>query len=688
MYYFAIFFVYQSQQQYKLFIIYIVFVIIMNNIVLIEWDSFKFKLQTWIYHIKQSPLFQDIMQSKISIWWVIIIIIALFCLSIFLYQKYCKRSEIDQNIREDFQQNQKNDSGLQDKKSNDSKKSRNSISYPQDDESKQLLEQNDQNIDQKTEQQQPIQGESHSIVDIKNQIQLPPQKQCDQKQEDLDLMNKIQVAQNELKPQDDQNNKSNLQIQQDKKQFIQIDSSQKLFEIDELKQNLQKEPQKQEEKIQNQNQAPYTQQQQPNQGLDYSIVDIKNQIQLPPQKQCDQKQEDFDLMNMIQVPENETKPQDDQNNQTNLQIQQDQKQLIQIDSSQKLSEIDELKQNLQKEPQKQEEKIQKSNQAPQLNQNSEINTQQSSEFQSLINQQQNDNQFQVNQFEEIIEESQGKEMIQESSGISKINQAYQILDQRFYIPSFKSRKVDDEVLKKFVRDFKSFQAYKDEYNLDDSQQKILNDQIQLFIPIRGDGNCLFTSIGVLYVYYNLIDDKRFQRLVELINSTEFVQYSKNQDNEILFKIETEEEQNILKLEFLEQIIRIKNFDNQQQLLQQIAQCLNNDEGPFYGLLIIFLRNYFRKLLQDFSKVDEIGYIQNPDQIDKIVTWEYMYNETDIALKLFAEQEKILIRCFQKMNVDDKIVQFSEYKDDELNQFQYKIGLAFQPGHYNAIKLYD
>ncbi|KAM3142156.1 hypothetical protein pb186bvf_005810 [Paramecium bursaria] len=263
------------------------------------------------------------------------------------------------------------------------------------------------------------------------------------------------------------------------------------------------------------------------------------------------------------------------------------------------------------------------------------------------------------------------------------NEAFQILDQKFYLPSFKKRQILDEILKKFVRDFQAVEQYQEEYNLDGTQEQLLKEQIQYFIPIRGDGNCLFTSIGFQYIYYNLIDNQRFQRLLNIIDSTEFKQ---NNDDKI---VETEDEQQILRQEFKNQLQKFVTFEEEtQKILQQIAQCINNDEGPFYGLLIIFLRNYFRKILQDFYDNDEMNFlIQNPDQINEIITWEYMYDETDIALKLFAAQEQILIRCYQKMNVDDKAVQISEYKDENQNQFQYKIGLAFQPGHYNAMKLY-
>ncbi|KAM3142150.1 hypothetical protein pb186bvf_005804 [Paramecium bursaria] len=272
--------------------------------------------------------------------------------------------------------------------------------------------------------------------------------------------------------------------------------------------------------------------------------------------------------------------------------------------------------------------------------------------------------------------------------------AYEILNNKFYIHSFKKRQIDDEKLKLFIRDFCSVDKFQEEYNLDGTQMQLFQNQIQYFIPIRGDGNCLFTSIGLQYLYFNLIDDRRFCKFLILIQQSEFKQICKDirqENNDINDQFEyfvENREEVILKQQFIESIQQLKKVQDQQQLLLAISEQVNNHDGPFYGLLIIFLRNYFRKLLQDFSKIDEIGYIQNLDQIDEIVTWEYMYNETDIALKLFAEQEKILIRCFQKMNVDDKTVQISEYKDDELNQFQYKIGLAFQPGHYNAILLFQ
>ncbi|KAM3142162.1 hypothetical protein pb186bvf_005816 [Paramecium bursaria] len=256
------------------------------------------------------------------------------------------------------------------------------------------------------------------------------------------------------------------------------------------------------------------------------------------------------------------------------------------------------------------------------------------------------------------------------------NQSYQIINQKFYIPSFKQRLVEDEYLKKFVRDFKNIQSYQEEYNLDDSQNELLQNQIKYYVPIRGDGNCMFTSLGLQYLYFNLIDEQKYQRLLNLIDSTEFKQNLEVQS------VETEEDQDILRQEFKFQLERLKEFKDH-QLLQAIADNINNAEGPFYGLLIIFMRNYFRKILQEFYDNSEMNFlIQEPDQINEIITWEFMYNEAQIALKLFATKEQILILGYQKLNVEDKTVQIEEYKDDDQNDFKYKIGLAFQPGHYN------
>ncbi|KAM3142157.1 hypothetical protein pb186bvf_005811 [Paramecium bursaria] len=237
---------------------------------------------------------------------------------------------------------------------------------------------------------------------------------------------------------------------------------------------------------------------------------------------------------------------------------------------------------------------------------------------------------------------------------------------------------DAEYLKKLIRDFKNIQEYQDEYNLDDSQ--LLLNQIKHFVPIRGDGNSMFTSLGLQYLYFNLIDAQRYQGLLNLIDQTEFKQNLEDQS------VETEEDQDILRQEFKFQLERLKEFKDH-QLLQAIADNINNAEGPFYGLLIIFMRNYFRKILQEFYDNSEMNFlIQEPDQINEIITWGFMYNEAQIALKLFATKEQILILGYQKLNVEDKTVQIEEYKDDNASHFNYKIGLAFHPGHYDAILL--
>ncbi|KAM3142146.1 hypothetical protein pb186bvf_005800 [Paramecium bursaria] len=243
----------------------------------------------------------------------------------------------------------------------------------------------------------------------------------------------------------------------------------------------------------------------------------------------------------------------------------------------------------------------------------------------------------------------------------------QIINQ-FYQQSFLQRNVQDELLKKHIRQVLGKSELVQEYNIKEIEGL---DNVNQFVTIRGDGNCLFTSLMVqLLAYYSKMQNRH--QLNQLIKQTPFNCYLND------LKI-SEQEQEKLKVVFQDYIYE------QWYSKKPIQDLINNSNESFYGLMVIFLRNLFHQLLQDEDQ--ELHYMINqPENIDKILEWEHMYDETEIALKMFAVKYQFNIKVFSKLNIDQENFEISEYRDDNGNETKAELGLAFQPGHYNALFL--
>ncbi|KAM3142158.1 hypothetical protein pb186bvf_005812 [Paramecium bursaria] len=238
-----------------------------------------------------------------------------------------------------------------------------------------------------------------------------------------------------------------------------------------------------------------------------------------------------------------------------------------------------------------------------------------------------------------------------------------------YQQSFKQRVIEDQNLRLHIRQIAQKEEIFNYYDIDDHLQGVLN-----FIPVRGDGNCFFTSMGFQYILYGM---NNFQILLEKVELTKFNYVDEKNHASIL-------NNNLLNRCFREHLEYIYESRSENNYLKVIQDKINDQESSFYGLLIIFMRNLFYEVASD-QQNEEAFLIQNRENVHRILEWEHMFDETEALLRLFSVKEQIIIKVISKLNIDDKEFRVQQYNNENQNVGGKIIyGLTFQPGHYNAV----
>ncbi|CAD8168969.1 unnamed protein product [Paramecium octaurelia] len=212
------------------------------------------------------------------------------------------------------------------------------------------------------------------------------------------------------------------------------------------------------------------------------------------------------------------------------------------------------------------------------------------------------------------------------------------------------------------------------YNLKLEQKKTINQYIQGFRKVRGDGNCFYSSFGFGYLQLLIVhyDQNQYDEFLNsVIKKMRFrIQYQSTKiDDE---KIETQ-----LREEFIKRLNLIRNLENkvmrQDELFNQFSAYEQNEDqqadGYFYALSTIFFRNLSLHFIEQSEHKDIFT------EKDSLLLWEAECNSNEIVISILAQQLKINIIVFF---FDKDKFTMMEYNKEA----KRKIILLLQPGHYN------
>ncbi|CAD8073597.1 unnamed protein product [Paramecium sonneborni] len=249
--------------------------------------------------------------------------------------------------------------------------------------------------------------------------------------------------------------------------------------------------------------------------------------------------------------------------------------------------------------------------------------------------------------------------------------------------SSKKRHVDQN-MKSYLRDVQNEQELFKHYSIKALGKKHeLKLHCNLIIPVRGDGNCFYTSFGyqlLRIVIYEYTDEEFNQFLNQYFQISFNIQFNQ-------IKIPNEMQQKLLN-HYKDRLIYIRNLEKnyinneyyQQQLKMHFSAFELQDtnegfvDGYFNPLTVIFLRNLCLHLVE--TDQDEQN---NLVEKETLLKWEEECNQNEVVINLLAKHLKIHIKLifFEKGTF---IV--NEYSKEYENE-KRRIILLLQPGHYNV-----
>ncbi|KAM3147724.1 hypothetical protein pb186bvf_000052 [Paramecium bursaria] len=357
-------------------------------------------------------------------------------------------------------------------------------------------------------------------------------------------------------------------------------------------------------------------------------------------------------------------PQDNNDQQPQQQEQQQEQQNARRRSDQQNSDIKNQDQNEEQSPQKEQ----------QVNENSDIQLIQDDQENTDDNQV-NDNQTQEQnneeQYSEKNKENQQKDKNQQNDKQQdQFGQAQnQELTQR--IVDLYNKNLDDE-FKPFIGEHNDYNKLLEHYDIKNDNEnglKFVNDNLSGFIRVRGDGNCLYTSLIYQYLTYMLSNQERFDVIKNQLKTMTLYCMQEIQDNENVDIIKQDEAQ-------LKQIL-LNHFQQIYENPNKLKQLLQNYNQEFYGLSIIYFKSL---LLSLYQKNEELQAFAAGAEIENdLKVWLTMSNSAEILMKVIADQLKWSVQIYILQSQDDRY-QVQSYQNDQ-NEHDGNFLLLFQPGHY-------